>query len=248
MIEKYCAFLEKRNLSKKYVDSSWRILSKKLDVENNSHRKIMKIIVDDSNGAHYQRMLLASYKGFLKFHKKYKKVEDLLFLKIKKIDIVYRPVLKNKRLLKLTQFEENDSERIKKTKILIRFLYQTGIRIGELNTLILVNKKLYVHGKGNKNRQILYLEETFNTFRNYYPDLRYPMSLKTLRIEIKKILGKEFSPHSLRRSFATHMMQSGADPKTIMLQLGHSSINTTFQYVNSSESYNRKIYLKHLNK
>ncbi len=55
-------------------------------------------------------------------------------------------------------------------------------------------------------------------------------------------LGNEYSPHSIRRSFATHMLMNGASPKMVQLQLGHAKIETTFTYLNLSLDDNHSIY------
>jgi integrase/recombinase XerD len=56
-------------------------------------------------------------------------------------------------------------------------------------------------------------------------------STKTLRLWVKEILGCEFTPHSIRRSFATHLLKNGANAKFVMLQMGHEKIETTFRYL-----------------
>ena len=49
-----------------------------------------------------------------------------------------------------------------------------------------------------------------------------------MRLWTKEVLGSKFTPHSIRRSHATHMLLSGANPKTVMMQLGHSKVETTY--------------------
>jgi integrase/recombinase XerD len=58
-------------------------------------------------------------------------------------------------------------------------------------------------------------------------------------------LGKQYTPHSIRRSHATHMLLNGANPKMVMMQLGHTKVETTFRYLQLSIERNRKIYDKY---
>lgn len=68
------------------------------------------------------------------------------------------------------------------------------------------------------------------------------LALTTLNKHIKRILGVQYSPHSLRRSFASYMLINGAQPKMVQLQLGHSDISTTFTYQQLSSEQNKNIY------
>jgi integrase/recombinase XerD len=58
-------------------------------------------------------------------------------------------------------------------------------------------------------------------------------------------LGVEYTPHSIRRSHATHLLNNGASPKMVMMQLGHEKIETTFKYLQLSISENQKTYNKY---
>ena len=59
------------------------------------------------------------------------------------------------------------------------------------------------------------------------------------------MLGDIYTPHSIRRSHATHMLLRGADPKSVMMQLGHSKVETTYRYLQISKELNKKIYDKY---
>ena len=61
---------------------------------------------------------------------------------------------------------------------------------------------------------------------------------------MKEILGTKYTPHSIRRSHATHMLLKGANPKAVMLQLGHVKVETTFRYLQLCKKINQKIYNK----
>jgi integrase/recombinase XerD len=69
-------------------------------------------------------------------------------------------------------------------------------------------------------------------------------STRILRLWVREVLGDQYTPHSIRRSHATHMLLKGANPKVVMLQLGHSKVETTFRYLQLSKTKNMKIYDK----
>ncbi|MCE6061901.1 site-specific integrase [Mycoplasmopsis agalactiae] len=122
-------------------------------------------------------------------------------------------------------------------------MFESGIRFGELKTLQFNDSHLFVKGKGNKTRQILYNPETIRLINEFNFDLTKGNSVSLIKY-IKTLFGKDYSSHSLRRSFATHMLKAGAMPKMVQLQMGHANIETTFHYMQideqeSTQQYNR---------
>lgn len=166
-----------------------------------------------------------------------KRINILKTLKLPHTPIVYRDVFTKKYLMQRTKINKNDAELLKKKKMTVRFLYETGIRACEINCIKEIKDDyLVIKGKGNKERSVFYNSETFKSF---YP---FEYSTKTLRLWVKEILDDQYSPHSIRRSFATHMLMNGASPKMVQLQLGHAKIETTFSYLNLSLDENHSIY------
>lgn len=145
-----------------------------------------------------------------------------------------------------------------RNKTIIEVLYGTGIRVSELVNLKLSNiffreSILKVNGKGDKERFVP-LGKIASTEIKTYLNIRDRMKIdskntdilfinrygrKLTRSMIFKIitdasrsigLEKKISPHTLRHSFATHLLKNGADLRTIQLILGHESITTTEIY------------------
>jgi len=145
-----------------------------------------------------------------------------------------------------------------RNKTIIEVLYGTGIRVSELVNLQLSNiffkeSILKVNGKGDKERFVP-LGKIASTEIKTYINIRDRMKIdskntdilfinrygrKLTRSMIFKIitdasrsigLEKKISPHTLRHSFATHLLKNGADLRTIQLILGHESITTTEIY------------------
>ena len=160
-----------------------------------------------------------------------------------------------KNLINSIDLNHNFGQR---NKTIIEILYGTGIRVSELVNLKLSNiffkeNIIKVIGKGNKERFVPLGEIASNEMKIYINDrnrlridskssdilflnrygrkLTRSMIFKIISDASKRIgLDKKISPHTLRHSFATHLIKNGADLRTIQLILGHESITTTEIY------------------
>lgn len=237
-MNKYKKWLIKNNYSENTVRTYMSVL-KQYEDDFRDIRLIKSKILSHSNSPntcilHYNVVL--AYMNWNKDNR----INTLKTLHLPKIPTVYRDVFSKKFLTERTKIRKSDSDILVKKKMTIRFLYETGLRVGEINKIKEIHDDyLIIVGKGNKERAVFYNKVTFNKF---YP---FEYSTKTLRIWVKEILGDEFSPHSIRRSFATNMLLNGASPKMVQLQLGHAKIETTFSYLNLSLDENHSIYKKH---
>ena len=150
-----------------------------------------------------------------------------------------------------------------RNKAMLELIYGTGLRVSELvnltlNNIDFTNCIIRIIGKGNKER-IIPLGEYSMYYLNLYMDVRHSLLKKNIRdalflnnhgkkitrqgfFKILKALLKEkgldpnVSPHTLRHSFATHLLSSGADLRSIQEMLGHSDISTTRIYTHVSDS------------
>ena len=156
----------------------------------------------------------------------------------------------------------------KRDKAIFETFYSTGIRISELVGLNVenVDKKqsiLFIFGKGNKERIVPIGKKALSSIIDYRKNLekklnknavflnRYGerISARSVARILKKILQKcglssSISPHSLRHSFATHMLEAGADLRVIQEILGHSSLSTTQKYTHTNIDALIKVYDK----
>ncbi len=160
-----------------------------------------------------------------------------------------------------------------RTKAMLELMYGSGLRVSELvnltlNDIDLYNNTILINGKGNKQRivplgeyskeyLVKYLENRSSLLKkkNGNPDKLFlnnhgkPITrhgfnyLLNNLLEEKKI-EKEVTPHTLRHSFATHMLDNGADLRTIQELLGHSDIVTTRIYTHVSKKQIKDNYDK----
>jgi len=152
-------------------------------------------------------------------------------------------------------------------KAVLELLYATGIRISELvglnlESIDMENFTMRVRGKGSKDRLVLfnesaakaieaYLAVRANTSTNalFLSRAQKRMSRRTVEHIFEEYMEragihKSASPHTLRHSFATHMLEGGSDLMTIKELLGHENLSTTQIYTNISLQHIRETYRK----
>lgn len=157
----------------------------------------------------------------------------------------------------------------KRNKAIMEILYGCGLRVTELvdlkNEDIHMNEKIIrVIGKGNKERIVPMNDMCVKALRDYRENERMNMttsfkpylflnyqgnqlSRQSVFKFVKKLaedngITKEISPHTLRHSFATHLLEGGMNLRIVQEILGHEDISTTEIYTNLDKSYIRKVY------
>ena len=160
-------------------------------------------------------------------------------------------------------------------RCMLELMYSSGLRVSELVSLQLgqINSNLglvRLTGKGNKERVIPVGEEALYWLEQYSQKARALLQRqdvvddglflssrgKTITRQafwqnIKKYLQiagikTTFSPHSLRHAFATHLLNHGADLRTVQMLLGHSSLSTTQIYTHIAQARLQKLHATHL--
>lgn len=157
-------------------------------------------------------------------------------------------------------------------RAVMEIIYAAGLRVSELislqdNQIDLYSRELKITGKGNKERIVLIGKPAADAINRYLKSGRpklvkgkkadpalfvnYHGSRLTARwiqkqmLRYAKLAGirQEVHPHLLRHSFATHMLDGGADLRVVQELLGHASLSTTQIYTHVSRSHARKVYL-----
>jgi len=145
-------------------------------------------------------------------------------------------------------------------KLLISMLYGLGLRISELSGLKLEDIKegwVQIHGKGNKVRELpllgkleklikLYVEQSMSK-RYLFEKGNAPMNSAQLRYRLTKLFkaaGLKVTPHQLRHSFATHLLNNGARIADVSELLGHETMATTQVYTKLGSVKKMQEYMK----
>lgn len=155
-------------------------------------------------------------------------------------------------------------------RAILELLYASGLRVSEIVNLKVNQVDLQVGylrtmGKGSKERLVPIPPITIERIKKYLKDFR-PKLIKAVECEFlfvsrlgKKFtrqglwkliksyarrsgLSKEITPHTFRHTFATHLLQGGADLRSVQEMLGHASISTTQIYTHLDKSYLQKIH------
>ena len=154
-----------------------------------------------------------------------------------------------------------------KNRCLIELFYATGCRVSEIINIKMKdinfnNRTIRIFGKGSKERIVYYgdyaagyLNDYLNTSYNdgceylFVNSKKEKLTIQEVEGIIKHIMDHisiktHVTPHTLRHTFATHLLNNGADIKTVQELLGHASLNTTGIYTHVSTDRIKEIYFK----
>ena len=152
---------------------------------------------------------------------------------------------------------------------ILELLYVSGIRVSELvniklNDIEESQRRIKILGKGNKERYVLYGSRCSELLKKYISVrsnfLKYPNDYLILsktgrkintreirniinRIKVKAGVSISISPHTFRHTFATHMLNEGADIRAVQELLGHENLSTTTIYTHLTNEKLRRTYL-----
>ena len=217
---------------------------------------------------------LSSLRHFYTYLVDIKLIEENIFKRIRNPKIEkklpnYLNIVEVENLLNI--LKEDTKEDIR-NKCLIELLYSTGIRVSEasnikLDDIDMYNMSIRVFGKGRKER-IAYFGESLKEILEKYLKVRKDFlkngeidylfinsiggklsrnSMENIFIKISNMqeIEHKLSPHTLRHTYATHLLNNGADLRSVQELLGHENLNTTEIYTHVSNERLRQEYLKY---
>jgi len=216
--------------------------------------------------------IISSIRGLFKYLISNKVIKDnpMTLVSNPKVERKLPKYLEYNELEKLINTPDIKTDIGIRDSLVLEMLYSTGIRVSELvnikiNDIDKSNKEIRILGKGSKERIVLFgkvlldklnlylntVYEKYNVNNSPYLFLNQHGNKLNDRIVrmivddnmIKAGINKKISPHTLRHTYATHMLNSGADIKTVGDLLGHESISTTTIYTHLSNEQLKRVYL-----
>lgn len=160
-----------------------------------------------------------------------------------------------------------------RNKAIIEIMYGCGLRVSEvislnISDIYVKDEFVRIFGKGDKERLVPIGKKTLKELQNYTQGERLHQEIKprfsdkvfisargtsltrqsvfllVKRLAEKAGIKKTISPHTLRHSFATHLLEGGADLRAVQQMLGHSNISTTEIYTHVSDEYLRQVIMQ----
>ena len=211
---------------------------------------------------------LSSLRSFFKFlHREgFVKENPAVLLMSPKLDKTLPKFLTEDEVTRLIEVPSSKSASGKRDRAILETLYSTGIRVSELvgldvNDVDLISNIAKVSGKGKKERIVPIGDKALDAIRDYVQDRRHKsralflnkngtrLSDRSVRNIVNKhitaaSLMQKVSPHVLRHSFATHLLNRGADLRSVQELLGHVNLSTTQIYTHVTTDRLKEVYNK----
>ena len=189
-----------------------------------------------------------------------------------KVEKALPPFLGQHEVARLLDAPDGEAPLADRDRAILEVLYSCGVRLAEIQELDLGNvnltqRQILVRGKGSKERWVVFGQPTEDALRRYLQESRpnlvsshttalflnrygQRLSRRSIQRMVKGYAARagtrtEVHPHTLRHTFATHMLEGGADLRVIQELLGHSSPATTQIYTHVTKLEARTAYLKH---
>lgn len=226
--------------------------------------------LDEKTINHIIGVVKSFYNYYSTYYDKSNKLENVPRLKMKKTLPKVLSVDEVSSLLDINCITSFDY----RNKAMLELMYSSGLRVSELLSLTLTDIDLHnnivkVSGKGSKERIVPigdYATDALNTYINEHRNSLLKKGVLTdilflnnhgkkmsrsgffkiiQRLAEEKGIKKEISPHTLRHSFATHMLEYGADLRSIQELLGHENMSTTSIYTHVQTDLLRDSYDKY---
>ena len=241
-------------------------------VDRQTVQQCLGFLQDEGASTKSLARFISTVRSFHQFalREKYAAKDPTVLIETPKYDRKLPDVLTVDEILRLLDAPDVSKNNGYRDRTILELLYATGMRVTELIDLEVENVNLImgfvkVFGKGGKER-IVPLGDTVIDYLSTYIETVRPQLLKTtitnalfLNLHgkplsrqgiwkmikqngLKANINKTLTPHTMRHSFATHLLENGADLRAVQEMLGHSDISTTQLYTHVSKSQIRKMY------
>jgi len=245
-------------------------LSPTKSIELKHIRKMLSFLIDKGFSKVSISRKISAIKSYTTFLEKfnYSKNNYSELIRIPKKSKSLPKVMTKKEVSQLIKHVEMNAKKNLRDDALIELLYSTGLRVSEvanlkLKDINLEKSEMKILGKGNKERIVIFNNKSKEKIIRYLKNDKRYISIKTEALfqnkfkealstrSIQRILKKylnfsginsKYSTHTLRHTFATHLLEGGADIKVIQQLMGHSSPETTKIYTHVSSSTLKNVY------
>jgi len=245
------------------------------DVKSTHIRDYIRILSDGGMAPASISRIISSIRTYYRFLSSENILDEnpVLLINNPKLPKKLPDVLSEKEISLIINAIQESSQFYQRDKAIIELLYSCGIRVTELCNLEMSNlfideDLIRVMGKGNKERLLplgvrskKYLDDYIKHSRNshikksgssfvFVSRNGNQLTRAMINIILNKWtqvsgLKKSVSPHKLRHSFATHLLEGGADLRFVQALLGHSDISTTQIYTHIDKHYLKEVYKIH---
>lgn len=254
----FFAFMEE-NDTKNYKDINYKFI-----------RKFFQFLYEKEYNKKTIARIISTLRSFFKYLLKENIITNnpMNLVSNPKLDKTLPKFLYYEELEKILKIPDINTPYGKRDITILEMLYSTGIRVSELVNMKIKDidfslEQIKILGKGNKERYVLY-GEVLKKYLTDYLNIRStiaknndyvfvnkdgngltPRGVANIIDRILKRGGMEYSisPHVLRHTFATHLLNNGADLKTVQELLGHSNLSSTQIYTHISNEHLREVYL-----
>ena len=245
------------------------------DVKSTHIRDYIRVLSDGGMAPASISRIISSIRTYYRFLSSENILDEnpVLLINNPKLPKKLPDVLSEKEISLIINAIQESSQFYQRDKAIIELLYSCGIRVTELCNLEMSNlfideDLIRVMGKGNKERLLplgvrskKYLDDYIKHSRNshikksgssfvFVSKNGNQLTRAMINIILNKWtqvsgLKKSVSPHKLRHSFATHLLEGGADLRFVQALLGHSDISTTQIYTHIDKHYLKEVYKIH---
>ncbi len=240
-------------------------------IDYNFIRKYLQFLYDKKYTSKSISRHISSLKSFFKYLTKMGKIKEnpCILVSNPKIEKKLPNYINYNDLEVLFSIPDKSDVLGLRNLLILELLYSCGVRVSELVNIKLGdidfdNNRILILGKGNKERYVLYGSVCQELLKDYLSNSRNKLNKdseylllnkfgnkitdRAIRMIIDDIVKKSslklnISPHTLRHTFATHLLNEGADLKIVQELLGHENISTTGIYTHVSNEHLRSVYL-----